>query len=81
MKCPKCKSNSVIVQMVDAGSSTSKSGPGLAGNAYNAYRAGAAIVTLGMSNLILPKAKGKEKTKNKLIKMAICQNCGHNWKA
>lgn len=79
LKCPKCKGKDISVQMVEVGSKTKKSGNGLVGNTYNAARGLVGVVTLGLSNIILPKAKGKEKTKNKLEKIAICQNCGHSW--
>ena len=79
LKCPKCKGTDISVQMVDVGSKTSKRGPGLVGNTYNAARGMAGLATLGLSNIVLPKAKGSEKTKNKLVKMAICQSCGHSW--
>lgn len=82
--CPKCKGHNVNVQMVEVGSTTKtkKSGVGLGGHAHNAARAGAAVVTLGMSNLVIKKAtgteKGKTKTKNETY--CICQNCGNSWK-
>jgi len=79
LKCPKCKGTEISVQMVEMGSKTKKSGNGLIGNTYNAARGIAGIATLGLSNIVLPKAKGKEKTKNKLVKMALCQSCGHSW--
>lgn len=79
LKCPKCKGTTIQIQMVEVGSKTKKSGNGLVGNTYNAARGIAGIATLGVSNVILPKAKGKEKTVNKLVKMGICQTCGHSW--
>jgi len=79
LKCPKCKGTEISVQMVEMGSKTKKSGNGLIGNTYNAARGIAGIATLGLSNIVLPKAKGKEKTKNALVKMALCQSCGHSW--
>ena len=79
LRCPKCKSEDVSVQMMEAGSETKKSGNGLGGNAWNAARGIAAISTLGMSNLVVPKAKGKSKTKVVLQKVCLCQHCGHDW--
>lgn len=79
LRCPACRGTTIMVQMVDAGSKTKASGVGLGGNAYNATRGLMGIATLGMSNLVMPKAKGKMKTKNKLVKMGICQSCGHSW--
>ena len=82
--CPKCKGRNVNVQMVEVGSTTKtkKSGVGLGGHAHNAARAGAAMMTLGMSNLVVKKATGTEKgkTKTKNEKYCICQNCGNSWK-
>lgn len=80
MKCPKCRSTNVNVQIVEEGSRTSKRGNGLLGHTYNAARGVAGIATLGLSNIILPKAKGHEKTKNKNETYAVCQNCGNTWK-
>lgn len=80
MKCPKCGSTNVSVQMVETGSRTKKSGVGLIGNSYNTFRSIMNICTLGILGIILPKATGKEKTKNRLAKMAVCQSCGHSWR-
>lgn len=80
MKCPKCKGTNISVQMVETGSHTKKSGVGLLGNSYNTFRTAMNIASLGIAGKVMPKATGKEKTKNKLSKMAICQNCGHSWK-
>lgn len=79
LKCPKCKSTEINVQMVEEGSKTKKSTVGLVGNTYNAVRGVASIATLGIAGKVMPKATGKEKTKNKLVKLAICQDCGHSW--
>lgn len=79
MKCPKCKNDNVIIQMMETGSKTSKKGNGLIGNTYNATRGLLAISTLGLSNLVVPKAKGTNKTKTTMKKIALCQNCGHSW--
>ena len=79
MKCPKCKSTNVVIEMVDMGSKTKKYGNGLGGHVNNAARAGAAIMTLGMSNLVWKKSKGGEKSKTKLKKKCLCQNCGYDW--
>ena len=80
MKCPKCGSTNVSVQMVETGSRTKKSGVGLIGNSYNTFRTIMNICTLGILGKILPKATGKEKTKNRLAKMAVCQSCGRSWR-
>ena len=80
MKCPKCKSTNVSIQMMEVGSKTKKTGVGLGGHAHNAGRAIMAVSTLGMSNLVIKKAKGEEKSKTKNQKVCICQECGHSWK-
>lgn len=91
LRCPACKSENVTVQIMATDSvttgkeKTKKSGNGLAGNAWNAGRGIMAISTLGLSNLVIPKAKGKAKTtvntKTKTImrKVCLCQDCGHDW--
>ena len=80
MFCPQCRSQNIAIQFVETGSSTKKKGNGLGGNAYNMTRGIMAISTLGLSNLVMPKAKGKNKTKTKNEKMAICQSCGYSWR-
>lgn len=79
LKCPKCKKTNIQLQMIETGSKTKKSGVGLVGNVYNTARGVAGIATLGLAKAVMPKATGKEKTKNNLVKMALCQNCGHSW--
>lgn len=79
MRCPKCKSTNINVQMVEVGSSTKRKGVGLIGNTYNAARGIASIATLGIAGKVLPKAEGKNKTKVETEKVAICQDCGHSW--
>lgn len=80
MKCPKCRSEDVIIQMEQVGAKTKKRVNGLAGHTKNAVRATMAIGTLGMSNLFIKKSKGDNKTKVKNAKICLCQNCGHDWK-
>lgn len=69
MNCPKCGSNNVSVQAVNE-----VKGRGCLGSAIWILLA---IFTCGLILLIplLTKSKGKTKT------YAICQNCGHRWKA
>jgi len=80
IKCPKCRGTNIMFQVIEEGSKTKKSGVGLFGNTYNAARGLASAATLGIAGKILPKAEGKEKTKNKNNTYAVCQNCGHTWK-
>ena len=79
MRCPKCKCENVTIQMVEAGSKTKKSSVGLGGHAYNTVRGMASVATLGLAGLVMPKAKGKEKSKTQMVKMALCQDCGNSW--
>lgn len=80
MKCPKCKSENVTVELVQTSGKTKKHGTGLGGHVNNAARGITAVFTLGASNLIWKKSEGSEKTKFKNEKMCICQDCGHSWK-
>ena len=79
LKCPTCKSTDIIVQMVSYGSKTKRSGVGLLGRTHNAVRGVASVATLGLAGLVIPKAQGKNKTKEDVRKMAICQRCGSSW--
>lgn len=81
MKCPKCKSENVSVDLVQVEGKTKKHGNGLGGHINNTSRGLTAICTLGMSNLVWKKSKGNEKTKFKNKTVCICQNCGHTWNA
>lgn len=81
MKCPKCKSEDVTVELAQTKGKTKKHGVGLGGHVNNAARGVAAMSTLGLSNLVWKKSKGTEKTSFKNEAMCICQNCGHVWKA
>lgn len=79
MKCPKCKTENVLIQVVQANAKTNKHGNGLLGHANNAARGVTAACTLGMSNLFWKKSKGSAKTKFANQKVCLCQNCGHSW--
>lgn len=52
MKCPKCKSENVKVDLVQVEGKTKKHGNGLGGHINNTARGLTAICTLGMSNLV-----------------------------
>lgn len=80
MNCPKCKGDNVQISFQQTEGKAKKTGVGLGGHAHNAIRGVAAIGTLGMSNLVIKKAKGEEKMTYKNEKMAVCQDCGHSWK-
>lgn len=62
MKCPKCGSENVTIEMVQTAGKTKKHGNGLGGHVNNAARGLTAVCTLGMSNLVWKKSKGNEKT-------------------
>ncbi len=79
MVCPKCGSENVTISMEAVGSKTKKTSIGLGGHVNNAARSATAFCTFGMSNLVWRKAKGEEKSKAKLKKVCLCQNCGKSW--
>ncbi|MDY4096713.1 MAG: hypothetical protein SOY47_08325 [Lachnospiraceae bacterium] len=79
MKCPKCGSENVTIQLIQSGGKTKKHGVGLGGHVNNAARGLTAVCTLGMSNLVWKKSKGSEKTTFKNAKICLCQNCGNSW--
>lgn len=75
MTCKKCGSSNVSIQIEQIGSETS-------------YRKRGCLWTIGRWFLILctcglwlliGRAAGKGKTKNKNKTVAICQSCGHKW--
>jgi len=79
MKCPKCGSENVTVEMMQVAGKTKKKGNGIGGHANNFARGMTAVCTLGMSNLVWKKSKGGEKTNYKNEKVCLCQDCGNNW--
>ncbi len=81
MNCPKCGSKNVIVNMQEVGSKTQKKSNSLGHKMlHKTGRGFAGLCTLGISNLFIPKKlEGKEKTKIKLKKICVCQNCGFDW--
>ncbi len=81
MICPKCQSQNVQFMFVEKGSRTARHGTGFGGKVNNAARLTMAVSTVGMSNLVWKKSGGTQRTKNQTQKMAICQDCGKDWKA
>ena len=92
LKCPNCGGERITVQLMKVGTARTekkirRSGNSAAGTAYNATRGLMAISTLGLSNLVMPKAKGskraktttKVETKAIMQKVCLCQECGHDW--
>lgn len=72
MKCQKCGSENVKVDMVQTKGKTNNAGP-----IYWCCRWCLIFCTMGLW-LLVPSRKGNTKFKNKT--MAICQNCGNTWK-
>jgi hypothetical protein len=68
--------------MEEISSKTKKKDNSIAQKAgHSIARGTAGLFTMGISNLFIPKKmKGQEKTKNKLQKFCICQECGYSWK-
>lgn len=79
MQCPKCGSENVKIQLIEAGQQTSKKGVGFGGIMNNTARGVTAICTLGISNLFWKKSKGTNKTKTINSTVGVCQNCGNTW--
>ena len=73
MQCPKCGSNNVNVQMVNTKIKTNHTGI-----LHSLGRATLILCTCGLW-LLVPSRKQNARVKN--VSMAICQQCGHNWKA
>ncbi|GAA2035070.1 hypothetical protein GCM10009720_14650 [Yaniella flava] len=79
MKCVKCRSQNVNIELMQSGGRTRKHGTGFGGKMNNTARGASAIATVGMSNLFWKKSKGTESMKYKAQKIALCQKCGHSW--
>ena len=62
MKCPKCGSENVTINMQEVGSKTQKKSNSIGHKmAHSAMRGTAGLFTLGLSNLFIPKKlEGKE---------------------
>ena len=79
LKCKKCGSSKVSIQIMQRGETTKRKGVGLGGNVNNFARGLVGIGTLGISNLVWKKSEGINKTQIKNVRIAICQNCGKSW--
>ncbi len=75
--CPKCGSNNVTFQIVQTGAVTKTKKKGCL---FGLVRLILIICTCGLW-LLFGKKKAKSKTKYTNEKIAICQNCGHQWNA
>lgn len=80
MNCPKCHSANTRIEMIQTSSKATHKGTGLMGHTNNAMRGITAVSTLGMSNLVWKKSKGSSRSKFKHVSVAVCQDCGSNWK-
>lgn len=81
IRCPKCGSGNVSVELIQKAGKTKKHGNGIGGHINNTARGLTAACTLGVSNLVWKKSTGNEKTKYRNETMCICQNCGKTWKS
>jgi len=72
MKCPKCGSENVNVQMINDKIKTNNTGI-----LHALGRLTLIFCTCGLW-LLVPKRKSNSKIKNNT--MAICQSCGNHWK-
>ena len=79
MQCPDCGGKNVTIQMMPKVIQTTHQGVGLIGNINNAARNLTATATLGVSNLFWKESKGSSKTKLRIHKVCLCQNCVHSW--
>ena len=75
MKCPKCGSEHVNVQLEQVIAKTKNRGKGIL---WVLGRLMLIILTCGLW-LLIGARKGTSKTKFKNRKVAICQECGHSW--
>lgn len=89
MKCPKCKSENVLVQQVQTGNVGVKTTPigkkhhgmfwwAFIGWWYKPLK----LLFVGPFNLLFRRDRVNTTEINKTFnkKMATCQNCGHSWK-
>ena len=75
--CPKCGSNNVTFQVVQTGAVTNTKKKGCL---FGLGRLLLIVCTCGLW-LLFGKKKSKSKTTYTNEKVAICQNCGHQWNA
>ena len=78
MKCPKCKSENVTVQVVTEVKEKKKKGV-LYWICIGFWWEPLSWLFLTLPKLILSLFSKKTKTVTKKYKEAVCQNCGHSW--
>ncbi len=76
-KCPKCGSTNVSFQIIQTGAVTSTKKKGCL---YSIGRLILIVCTCGLW-LLFGRKKEKSRTTYTNEKAAICQNCGHQWRA
>ena len=79
LQCRRCGNIRTRMEFVQVSSMSSHKGNGLGGNANNAARAGAGMMTLGMSNAVWKKSHGSSSTTHRNQRMVLCENCGKTW--
>jgi len=75
--CPKCGSSNISFQVVQTGAVTNTKKKGCL---FGIGRLILIVCTCGLW-LLFGKKQSKSKTTISTEKIAICQNCGHQWKA
>lgn len=75
MKCKKCGSENVTVQMISENASTRTNHTSI----LRVFGRMILIVCTCGLWIFVPKRKENGKTKFKNKKQAICQDCGHSW--
>ena len=75
--CPKCGSSNVNFQIVQTGAVTSTKNKGCL---YGIGRLLLIVCTCGLW-LLFGKKKSKSRTTFSHEKVAVCQNCGYQWRA
>ncbi len=76
-RCSKCGSKNISFQIVQTGAVTSTKNKGCL---YSFGRLFLIVCTCGLW-LIFGKKKSTSKTRFTNRKVAVCQNCGHQWNA
>lgn len=81
MKCPKCKSENVSIQMVTESKLATKHRSIIWWIFVGWWLVPIKWVIFFVPALFLKIFGGKRyKLKTKKVKMGVCQNCGHSWK-
>ena len=76
MKCEKCSSEKVIVQLEQVNAKTNTGTGGILHILYTCFRLFMCLCLIGF---FMPKRLSSSKTKYKNKTIALCQNCGFKW--